>query len=82
MFEAIGAGRGFGYGPTNMAADSTSIVWVQLATRIPKDLHRRAKLHCIETDRSLTEFIVEALEDKMRRNAGGRKSARKAPSSA
>ena len=66
---------------TNMAADSTSIVWVQLATRIPKDLHRRAKLHCIETDRSLTEFIVEALEERMRRDAGGRKAGRKAPSS-
>ena len=64
-----------------MAADSTSIVWVQLATRIPKDLHRRAKLHCIETDRSLTEFIVEALEEKMRRDSGGRKTARRPPSS-
>ena len=76
----IGPGCGFRYGATNMAADS--IVWVQLATRIPKDLHRRAKLHCIETDRSLTEFIGEALDEKMRRDSGGRKTARRALSPA
>jgi hypothetical protein len=36
-------------------------VWVQLATRIPKELHRRLKLHCVETDESVMGFVVKAL---------------------
>ncbi len=47
-----------------------SVVWVQLATRIPKSLHRQVKLHCIQSDVSLTEFIVQALEEKMARESG------------
>ncbi len=46
--------------------------WNQLATRIPKDLHRRMKLHCVTHDVSVMEFVVEAIEEKL-----GRKSSRK-----
>jgi hypothetical protein len=49
---------------------SEPVVWVQLATRIPKSLHRQVKLHCIQSDVSLTEFIVQALEEKMQRESG------------
>ena len=47
-------------------------VWVQLATRIPKDLHRELKLHCVTSDKSVMEFVVQALEDKLAREVGRR----------
>jgi len=45
-------------------------VWVQLATRIPKHLHRELKLHCVKSDVSVMEFVVKALEEKLAREAG------------
>src|SRR2546429_267341 len=48
--------------------------WVQLATRIPKELHRRLKLHCVQTDTSVMDFVVSALEKKLEK-AGGRERA-------
>ena len=30
-----------------MAKTETEEAWTQLATRIPKELHRRLKLHCV-----------------------------------
>ena len=52
-------------------------VWVQLATRIPKELHRRLKLHCVTTDTSVMDFVVQSLEEKLGK-AGGRKRAGRA----
>jgi len=37
----------------------------QLATRIPKDLHRRLKLHCVTHDIARMHFVVEAIEEKL-----------------
>jgi len=47
-------------------------VWVQLATRIPKHLHRELKLHCVKSDVSVMDFVVKALEEKLSREAGGK----------
>ena len=52
-------------------------VWVQLATRIPKHLHRELKLHCVKSDVSVMEFVVKALEEKLQREAGGGRSERR-----
>jgi hypothetical protein len=41
-------------------------VWVQLATRIPKALHRDLKLHCVETETSVMEFVTKAIEEKLK----------------
>jgi predicted HicB family RNase H-like nuclease len=41
--------------------------WTQLATRIPKELHRRLKLHCVTIDIAVMHFVVEAIEEKLRR---------------
>jgi predicted HicB family RNase H-like nuclease len=49
---------------------NTGEVWVQLATRIPKTLHRELKLHCVRTDVSVMEFVVKALEEKLSREVG------------
>ena len=51
-------------------------VWVQLATRIPKDLHRELKLHCVTNDTSVMDFVVAALEEKLGK---ARKRGRRSP---
>jgi len=45
-------------------------VWTQLATRIPKELHRRLKLHCVTHEIAVMEFVVEALKEKLARKRG------------
>ena len=42
-------------------------VWVQLATRIPKRLHRELKLHCVSAETSVMEFVIRAIEEKLAR---------------
>ena len=58
----------------DMASDDE--VWVQLATRIPKQLHRELKLHCVKADVSLMDFVVGALEDKLQRETRSRATRR------
>jgi hypothetical protein len=53
-----------------MARDE-SVVWVQLATRIPKSLHRELRLHCVTVDTSVMDFVVKAIEEKLA-GSGGR----------
>lgn len=50
-------------------------VLIQLATRIPKGLHREIKLYCVQNGMSVMEFVAAALEDKLRKS--GAKSGRK-----
>jgi len=45
----------------------------QLATRIPKDLHRRLKLHCVTHDTSVMDFVTQAIEEKLGRKARPKK---------
>ena len=45
----------------------------QLATRIPKELHRRLKLYCVTHDIVLMHFVVEAIQEKLGRKAGAKK---------
>ena len=48
--------------------------WVNLATRIPRELHRRMKLYCVEHEVSIQEFAVEAIQDKLKRDRELRQS--------
>jgi predicted HicB family RNase H-like nuclease len=50
-------------------------VLIQLATRIPKALHREIKLHCVSDGISVMEFVAAALEDKLRRSVTKKKAA-------
>ena len=53
--------------------------WVQLATRIPRRLHRQMKLHCVSQEVSLMAFVVDALREKLDSAvgaAGGRRGRR------
>ena len=43
-------------------------VLIQLATRIPKTLHREIKLHCVSHGISVMEFVAAALEEKLRKS--------------
>ena len=45
-------------------------VLIQLATRIPKGLHREIKLYCVQTGISVMEFVASALEEKLRKASG------------
>ena len=48
--------------------------WVQLATRIPKPLHRQLKLFCVTRDTSVMDFVVAAVDEKLARD--GRRARR------
>ena len=52
-------------------------VLIQLATRIPKGLHREIKLYCVQNSISVMEFVAAALEDKLRKSTskGARRRA-------
>jgi hypothetical protein len=53
--------------------NADSDVWVQLATKVPKSLHRELKLYCVDTDTTLMQFVVDALEEKLARGEGRRR---------
>jgi predicted HicB family RNase H-like nuclease len=47
--------------------------WTPLSTRIPKDLHRRLRLHCVTHDISLMHFVAAAVEEKLGLKRGSKK---------
>ena len=55
-------------------AERDDEVWVQLATRVPKALHRQLKLQCVEADESVMDFVVAALRDKLKRESGRKRA--------
>jgi hypothetical protein len=44
----------------------------QLATRIPKELHRRLRLYCVTHDIVLMHFVVAAIDEEL----GGKRGRR------
>jgi putative membrane protein len=51
----------------------TEEVLTQLATRIPKDLHRRLKLYCVTHEIVLMQFVTEAIEEQLGRKTRPKK---------
>jgi hypothetical protein len=51
-------------------------VLVQLATRVPRSLHRELKTYCVASEQSLMLFTTEALQEKLdrERRRGRRRS--------
>ena len=47
--------------------------WTQLATRVPKELHRRLRLYCVTHDIVLMQFVAAAIEEKLGRTRGSKK---------
>jgi predicted HicB family RNase H-like nuclease len=52
-------------------------VQTQLATRIPKTLHRQLKLYCVERDTSVMDFVVTALREKLASGSGRQRTKAK-----
>jgi hypothetical protein len=46
-------------------AKGEGVVWAQLATRIPKTLHRKLKLCCVTAEISIMDFVTKAIEEKL-----------------
>lgn len=49
--------------------EDKEVVYTQLATRIPKVLHRKVKMQCVGDGTPVMEFVIEALEMHLRRKA-------------
>jgi predicted HicB family RNase H-like nuclease len=47
-----------------------AVAWDQLATRIPKSLHRALKLRCVTVGTSVMDFVTKAIEEKLARSRG------------
>jgi predicted HicB family RNase H-like nuclease len=47
--------------------------WTQLATRIPKELHRRLRVYCVTEDVVLMHFVAAAIQEKLGRKRGSKK---------
>jgi predicted HicB family RNase H-like nuclease len=54
-----------------MAANDEQLI--QLATRIPKGLHREIKLYCVQVGISVMDFVKDALETKLAKAASTKK---------
>ena len=52
-------------------------VLVQLATRIPKPLHRELRLHCVYEEIPLMDFVSKAIEEKLARARVARATVRR-----
>ena len=50
--------------------------WGHLATRIQRSLHRRVKVHCVEQDKQMLDFITAALEEKLARDTRRQRARR------
>jgi len=59
---------------------------VQLATRIPKGLHLRVRVHALDVGRTMADFVGEALTEHLDRCQGkrgrGSKRTKESPSDA
>jgi hypothetical protein len=60
----------------DVMADQEEGAWVQLATRIPKTLHRELKLHCVTADVTVMAFVVDAVRERLARTAGKKRAGR------
>ena len=58
-------------------AGREELVWVPLATRIPKALHRKLRLHCVYADIPLMDFVWKALEEKLAGSRGAAATVRR-----
>ena len=46
-------------------SSQSEVVLIQLATKVPKNLHHRVRLHCVRTDTTVMAFVISALKDKL-----------------
>ncbi len=51
-------------------AQAPSEPLVQLTTRVPRQLRQSVRLHCVQADRLMQDFVTEALRESLRRRQG------------
>ncbi len=61
-----------------MARQEPAVAQTQLATRIPKELHRKLRLHCVTRDMLVRDFVVRAIREKLERDAERQQRGRRA----
>lgn len=59
------------------ATNPADEVMQQLATRIPKPLHKALKTHCVSTDQTVGDFVIASIEDRLAAETQPAKKARK-----
>ena len=59
-----------GYIPRMATRPATDEAVVQLATRIPRALLQRIRIFCVQHERTMQEFVSEALREKLNRRGG------------
>jgi hypothetical protein len=50
--------------------------WTPLATRIPKELHPKLRLHSVMTETSIMDFVTAAIREKLTGSSGSPAAAR------
>ena len=48
---------------------------IPLATRMPKELHRRMKVHCLESETTIMAFTNTAIRERLERKGARRRGA-------
>ena len=48
---------------------------IPLSTRIPKELRRRLKLHCVGTETQIMDFTIAAIREQLDRKGARRRGA-------
>ena len=43
--------------------------FIQLATRVPAQLRRALRIHCVESEVSIADFVAQALAQRLERTA-------------
>lgn len=59
--------------PRAIASNDAEAAWIQLATRVPRVVHRAVKLACVHADVTVQVFVVAALREKLARDSGRRR---------
>ncbi len=47
---------------------------ISLNVRVPRELHRRVRLVCVEQDREMQEFVAEAIREDLAARAARRRT--------
>jgi hypothetical protein len=51
--------------PTEETLSEEGLPLIQLATRIPRDLHKVVKVYCVNHDTSVADFVTDALRHEL-----------------
>jgi hypothetical protein len=43
-------------------------ILVQLVVRVPRALRREVRLHCVTTETTLMDFVIQAITEKLKRD--------------